>query len=238
MASNACYGSAENPYSVYDAIALAGGLPEFRMETYASGIAKSASHLNDWHTGRVIYWFETGGVQSEGHMTRGLKTGPWKYYHPNGKIERQGVYVDGFCDGEWRHYYDNDAVNIIINFSAATKSRTGHCVQYYPNGRKRCEGDFMEDAHIGEWIFYHDNGIMKVRGSYALKPGSTIYTVKTGTWYAWYDNGAPKYEENLVNGKQLQDCKYWLPDGTPWMRLNAPDNSSSSDEYKFSFNIE
>lgn len=51
--------------------------------------------------GYVMNYYDSGVLQSEGHMKDGVPTGVWKFYDPYGKINQVGEYVLGKRHGRW-----------------------------------------------------------------------------------------------------------------------------------------
>ena len=54
--------------------------------------------------------------QYQGRIKDGRKDGPWVFYYENGGVSSEGIYKDGKRDGPWVSYYENGQLRSEITY--------------------------------------------------------------------------------------------------------------------------
>lgn len=74
---------------------------------------------NGMRTGKWIYWFPNGNIQTEGVYVNGALEGLQTVYFPNGNIYYKGNYINGKRIGIWEFFDENGNLTGVKDFSSS-----------------------------------------------------------------------------------------------------------------------
>lgn len=193
--------------------------------------------------GYNTFYYDNGGVASEGEFKKGVPVGLWKTYYEDGVLKAIGYKTSGLSDSTWIFYDSQGRINWKYEYKADKKNG---CAQRYDSlGRLSEEFFYVNDVIEGEKQWFYPDGSLKknllfqggkeVGLSLEYSPEGTVITEelydngylkdrsefnrldengkKTGTWREYYPDGTIKTEQNYRDGQKFGLSKTYSPKG-------------------------
>lgn len=138
----------------------------------------------------------------------------YKEFDSSGNLKRTGQLLRYVV---WNNQQVEDSRQhmFVLLIDTLRNVKSGLWTEYYPNEKKKLEYNFDNTGNLdGQYTAWYENGNVDSTG--ILK---SIYFLKSGTWFYYYENGAKKREdifnpETIVFGQ----CGYtrvdFFPNGT------------------------
>lgn len=138
------------------------------------------------------------------------RTQGWTYdFYSNSVLQMKGFYRDNLLDGITFYFYPNGKYESIGIMAMETK--VGKWQYFYKNGQLKSEIMYNQDGKSEVLSFFDSTGTQLVfdgngKVNYIdemesiREEGNYVNYVKEGTWYGYYANGNPYFEETYVNG--------------------------------------
>lgn len=153
------------------------------------------------YNGKLELVFDTGAVQSEGKIEKGLKEGVWKTYYEEkekklfrkGKIKIEEFFKEGQREGKYYEYFENGEKSVEIMYRNGKMD--GVYLVYHKNGKKKIEGFYKDDLKEGNWYQYDWNERMTDKINY-------VHNKAEGLAYGYHDNGNIMAIVHYRNGKK------------------------------------
>ena len=104
----------------------------------------------------ILYYPQTGKVQTLETFRNGVQEGPSMSYYPDGTLKYSIMFVDGHEDGEVRSYYPDGSP--MEKFSYNNGKLDGAYEQYFQDGDIMAKGEFKDGQKTGNWVIYSHSG--------------------------------------------------------------------------------
>ena len=193
--------------------------------------------------GYNTFYYDNGGVASEGAFKNGVPVGLWKTYYEDGILKSIGYKTNGLSDStwlfyddlgriKWRYEYKNDKKNgcaqrfdtlgyLREEFFYVNDTIQGEKQWFYPDGRLQKDLIFLNGKEVGISLEYSPEGNIITEEVYDngyLKDRAEYNRLdengkKTGTWREYYADGTIKTEQNYRNGQKSGLSKTYSPKG-------------------------
>lgn len=151
--------------------------------------------------GKMISYYESGKVISEGEYIMNEPRGPWKYYFEDGKLKMEAD-LKNSKEGYWKYLYENGSIkqegNIIDN------KQEGYWKFYFENGNTKSEGFYKEGVKEAKWNYYYEDAALKAE---------VVYKNGGGYYKGYFVDGGIKMEGEIVNNQSEGNWKYYYPSG-------------------------
>ncbi|MAZ25958.1 MAG: hypothetical protein CL868_02630 [Cytophagaceae bacterium] len=177
------------------------------------------------------YYYDNGGLKSEGKLKDGKKLGKWKFYDeqgnlsaveehdrkypdnytivkyfPNGNIRVQGTFLGGVQYNMWEWNYEDGSIKTRQEYIQGPKTIRHEA--YYENGNLMEKGTIADKKLYGDWSYYNENGKLKENGRY------DINGKKIGIWQTYHNDGNLKSKGNYENGLAHGEFDHYNEDGS------------------------
>jgi uncharacterized protein len=193
--------------------------------------------------GYNTFYYDNGGVASEGEFKNGVPVGLWKTYYEDGVLKSIGYKTTGLSDSTWIFYdkegriswkyeYKNDKKNgcaqrfdslgyLTEEFYYINDVVQGEKQWFYPDGSLKKNLLFLDGKEVGLSLEYSPEGTVITEEIYDngyLKDRAEFNRLdengkKTGTWREYYKDGTIKTEQNFRNGQKSGLSKTYSPKG-------------------------
>jgi antitoxin component YwqK of YwqJK toxin-antitoxin module len=156
---------------------------------------------NNLKQGRWFYFYDSGGIKSEGTFRDDKKNGYFKDYTESGDLIRVQKYIDDVLQKEAEEIQKLDVKN---DYYASGKIKS---TSMFRNGIQ--EGIMREFNEAGEIerAFLYKNGA--VIGEGLIKEDGN----RDGPWRDYYPDGKIRSEGKYDNGKQVGEWRYYFENG-------------------------
>jgi antitoxin component YwqK of YwqJK toxin-antitoxin module len=148
-------------------------------------IQAEGKYIGNKPEGKWLYYYESGGLQTEQYYRDGLEDSVWTWYDEEGRVQKTGSYYKGAFHGKWVFYYPSGVVQEEEMY--VENRMQGQVTTYYENGNVTSRGDYVRGAPHGKWTFWYEGGGILREGEF--DSGKMI-----GTWREYFPNGKPSYE--------------------------------------------
>ena len=150
---------------------------------------------DDFVTGIVRTYYESGKKHEEIPYYKGKKEGLRKIYFENGNLSNEVHYFDDSREGKTTDYYNNGKILRVKNYK--NNMIDGEFTEYYRNGQIKVKGTYKDDLRDGEFKFYSENN--KYLGSVFYKNKEIIKNTLS-----------KEDEENLSTSFEFADMALFL----------------------------
>lgn len=181
----------------YDTIGTIITLTEYKRGFIVDRMRINRKDKNNHKQGRWFYFYDSGGIKSEGYYKDDKKNGYFKEYTEKGDLIRIQKFIDDIQQPEAEEIQRLDVRN-----------------EYYPSGQIKTTSMFRNGIPEGIKREYSQYG--QITSSYMFKNG--ILTGegiikedgnKEGLWKEFYPDGKIKSEGKYDNGKQVGEWKFY-----------------------------
>ncbi|EFE87863.1 toxin-antitoxin system YwqK family antitoxin [Fusobacterium periodonticum] len=150
---------------------------------------------DDFVTGIVRTYYESGKKHEEIPYYKGKKEGLRKIYFENGNLSNEVHYFDDSREGKTTDYYNNGKILRVKNYK--NNFGNGEFTEYYRNGQIKVKGNYKDGLRDGEFKFYSENN--KYLGSVFYKNKEIIKNTLS-----------KEDEENLSTSFEFADMALFL----------------------------
>ena len=171
-------------------------------DTQGKLVGQGITLENGDKTGKWIFFYPSGKIESEGMYSQGQKSGVWKFFYPDETIKQQGAFSNGLYSGTWEFY--NESGDVIKREEYEIGQRNGLSIEYDEEGNVVSEGMYKDDRQQGIW---------KITVGDLVSEGNYEYGEKFGVWKSSYLNGHKAFKGEYFSGKPNGKHYYYYQNG-------------------------
>lgn len=157
--------------------------------------------------GFLVQWHENGQKKKKGRMLDNEEDGKWTLWYSNGRRQQEGSYQAGKLTAVtvWQPSGGKCPATKVVNGSGTT-------VWYRPDGKEASRSTYRNGVEVSRLP--------------TVSADDLVHSKKTGLWYFdverqpfsgrlsdQYEDGAPKGEGSMLEGKKHGRERYWHPNG-------------------------
>lgn len=151
--------------------------------------------------GKMVSYYETGKIISEGSYKLNEPYGEWRYYFENGDLKMRGDLTSNNT-GYWEYYFESG--NIKQEGKIINNKQEGLWKYYFENGKIKSQGAYLNGIKKDSWTYYYEDG---------NKKASATYINGIGKYKEYYESGALKMEGETINNQSEGIWTYYYPSG-------------------------
>lgn len=173
---------------------------EFQVRKLKSVFFVLKDDVNVMH-GKMVSFYESGKIISEGEYELNEPVGIWKYYFEDGKIKMLANFKNS-KEGYWQYFYENG--NIKQEGKIINNKQEGAWKYFFENGNLKSEGTYKAGIKDGDWNYFFEDGNIKAEAN---------YSEGNGYYKEYFFNGSIKMEGETVNNQSEGIWKYYYQSG-------------------------
>ena len=150
------------------------------------------------------YFFEEGGLKSEGRFVYGQKDGIWKMYNVLGNLTGEETWKGGQQSGLQKYFHENGNPELI--YVCDSGKIVGQITRFFSNGHVAMKGYYDKEGPTHEWIEYYKNDSTESR--YYYERGKIV-----GRRLSYSPDGKLAYEETFNREGESIKIRYFSPEG-------------------------
>jgi antitoxin component YwqK of YwqJK toxin-antitoxin module len=135
---------------------------QYTDQLYVRGLIHTKPGENKPFTGDIVEKHESGEKKLEFSVKEGLITGKLVWYYVNGKVQSVTPFEKGLRHGDFVDYFEDGSESARGTYKDGQTQ--GKVVVLHPNGKTRREMNFKDGLHHGPYAEYDEQGRKLVEG--------------------------------------------------------------------------